>query len=101
VSAYLRAAGLQVNVASDDALALACMRRAAPDVLVVDCTRPDSRLLIQACRADPRLSAVPLVLLSAGENLGRTTAELGARAGLAKSIDLDVLAAVLARVGRR
>jgi two-component system, OmpR family, response regulator RegX3 len=101
LSTYLRTAGLQVSLAAEGDAALARMKVSVPDVLLVDCALPESRRLVEACRAEPRLSCVPVILLSAGDGLSQATAELGARAGLAKPIDLDVLMAVVKLVGRR
>lgn len=95
---YLREAGLDVQDAGDAVGALVQLRQATPDVLVLDPAVPFSRSLMLRRAQDARLRAVPLVLLSSQANLSQAVVELGARAGLAKSIDMDVLLAVLTRV---
>lgn len=100
-SDYLRAAGLEVHDAADADTALAQMRHAAPDVVVLDPALPWSRALVGRGAQDARLHEVPLVLLSSQANLGQAVEELDARAGLAKPIDMDVLLAVLTRVAAR
>jgi ActR/RegA family two-component response regulator len=95
---YLRAAGLDVQVASDGAGGLAAMRKTAPAVLILDPTAAYSKALMGVCRRDARLQAVRVLLLSAEQNLGQAVQELAALAGLAKPIDLDVLLAVIVRV---
>jgi DNA-binding NarL/FixJ family response regulator len=96
---YLRAAGLEVQDAGSAAGAFVQMRQATPDVLVLDPALRWSRAVIARRAQDPDLRAVPLVLLSREANLSQAVQDLGARAGLAKAIDMDVLLAVLTRVG--
>ena len=95
---YLRAAGLDVQVASDGAGGLAAMRKTAPAVLILDPRAAYSKALMAICRRDARLRGARVLLLSAEQNLGQAVRELAALAGLAKPIDLDVLLAVIMRV---
>ena len=95
IADYLRAAGLAVQDTADACGALVQMWQARPDVVVLDPAVLYSRTLMHYCRRDTHLQAVPLLLLSRGPNLGRAVQDLGARAGLAKPMDLDVLLAVL------
>lgn len=97
-SDYLRTAGLEVQDAGNAVDALVQMRQATPDVLVLDPALPWSRALMARRAQDARWRAVPLVLLSREANLSQAVLELGARAGLAKSTDMDVVLAVLRRV---
>jgi CheY-like chemotaxis protein len=99
---YLADAGYTVDEAANGAEALECMRRQTPDVVVLDLLMPvmGGRAFIQACRLDPRLGVVPVVLLSAAHELAQAASELQPRASLAKPIDLDVLLAVVDRVSR-
>jgi DNA-binding NtrC family response regulator len=100
-SDYLRAAGLEVHDAADADGALAQMRQATPDVVLLDPAMPRSQALMARCAYDARLRAVPVVLLSRQVNLSQAVLSFGARAGLAKPIDMDVLLAVLNRVAER
>jgi DNA-binding response OmpR family regulator len=96
IAEYLRAAGLEVQAAADATAALAQLRQAAPDVLILDHATPSSRRLVAHCRD------VPLLILSSEPNLSEAVSQLGAWAALAKPTDLDVLVAVLKRIaGRR
>jgi DNA-binding response OmpR family regulator len=95
---YLRAAGLEVQDAGSAAGAFVQMRQATPDVLVLDPALRWSRAVIARREQDAELRAVPLVLLSREANLSQAVQDFGARAGLAKAIDMDVLLAVLTRV---
>jgi CheY-like chemotaxis protein len=97
---YLRAGGWLVDEAADGPAALDHMRQSRPDVVVLEPAVPsmNGRSFVYAWRQDPLLPAVPLVLL-AGAPAGLSTVdEWRARAGLAKPVDLDVLAAVVQRV---
>jgi CheY-like chemotaxis protein len=94
---YLEEAGYVVDVAVDGQPALACMHAAVPDVVILDLGLPvvDGRTLVALCRQDPRLAAVPMVLLSASTDLHLAVEETDARGGLAKPVDLDVLLAIV------
>jgi CheY-like chemotaxis protein len=97
---YLADAGYTVDEAENGAEALARMHEVTPDVVVLDLLMPvmGGRALVQACRQDARLGAIPVVLLSAAHDLPQATEELQPRASLAKPIDLDILLAVVDRV---
>jgi DNA-binding response OmpR family regulator len=66
-SRFLTAAGVSVREAPDGESALAEMRRQAPDVAVLDLMMPvlDGFGVLAAMRADPLLSGIPVVVLSA------------------------------------
>jgi CheY-like chemotaxis protein/anti-sigma regulatory factor (Ser/Thr protein kinase) len=66
-SRFLVAAGVSVRESPDGESALAEMRRRAPDVAVLDLMMPvlDGFGVLAAMRADPLLSAIPVVVLSA------------------------------------
>ena len=100
IAGYLEDAGYTVDQAENGAEALARMQQLPPDVVVLDLLMPvmGGRALVQACREDDRLVAIPVVLLSAAHDLPQATEELQPRASLAKPIDLDVLLAVVDRV---
>jgi CheY-like chemotaxis protein len=100
IAGYLEDAGYTVDQAENGAEALTRMQEATPDVVVLDLLMPvmGGRALVQACRQDVRLGAVPVVLLSAAHDLPQATEELQPRASLAKPVDLDVLLAVVDRV---
>jgi len=97
---YLRAGGWLVDEAADGRAALSQMRKSRPDVVVLEPGVPsmDGRSFVSAWRQDPLLPAVPLVLLASMPSRLCAVNEWRARAGLAKPVDLDVLAAVVQRV---
>jgi signal transduction histidine kinase len=66
-SRFLSSAGVSVREAPDGETALAEMRRLPPDVAVLDLMMPvlDGFGVLAAMRADPLLSSVPVVVLSA------------------------------------
>jgi signal transduction histidine kinase/DNA-binding response OmpR family regulator len=66
-SRFLMAAGVSVRESPDGESALAEMRRRAPDVAVLDLMMPvlDGFGVLAAMRADPLLSGIPVVVLSA------------------------------------
>src|SRR5919201_5412048 len=100
IAAYLTDAGYVVAEADDGHEALASMREALPNVVVLDLqlrTMSGSDFL-NRMRADLRLAAVPIVILSADPGLTGAAATLGARGALAKPFDLDILLAVVDRV---
>jgi DNA-binding response OmpR family regulator len=99
---YLRAGGWLVDEAADGSAALTQMRQSRPDVVVLEPAVPsmDGRSFVSAWRQDPLLPAVPLVLLASMPSRLSSVDEWRARAGLAKPVDLDVLAAVVQRVAR-
>jgi CheY-like chemotaxis protein len=100
IAGYLGDVGYTVDEAENGAEALNCLRRAIPDVVVLDLLMPvmGGRAFVQACRQDARLGTIPVVLLSAAHDLAQATEELQPRASLAKPVDLDVLLAVVDRV---
>jgi DNA-binding response OmpR family regulator len=102
MAAYLGRAGYFVERATTGVEALVRMRRRLPDLVVLDLELPlmSGAELIASARRDRRLATVPYVLLSAASSLPMIAAALGARAALAKPVDLDVLLAVVNRASR-
>jgi len=64
---FLQAEGARVREAVDGETALVAMRRKAPDVVVLDLMMPvlDGFGVLAAMRADPLLSTIPVVVLTA------------------------------------
>ena len=89
--------GYEVVTAINGADALVKLAALQPDAIVLDLMMPvmDGRAFLAARRQDPRLAAIPVLVLSAAHNLGAVAPELGARACMAKPFDLDVLLAVI------
>jgi two-component system phosphate regulon response regulator OmpR len=97
---YLYRAGYEVHEAEDGAQALATMQTSIPDAVLLDLQMPrmNGTEFLAACRRDPRLSTVPIVVYSGAPADEATAEQLGARAYLMKPVDLDVLRAVMDRV---
>jgi CheY-like chemotaxis protein len=76
-------------------------REPAPDLVVLDLVMPvmNGAELIARLRADPRLAAVPVVLMTAAMS-GSARALPQADTVLAKPFDLDALLAAVERHGR-
>jgi PleD family two-component response regulator len=108
VAATLRAAGHQVRTARDGAEALRELRRAEPDLLLLDYRMgsPDGFEVCRRVKADPRLSHLPVLILTAeGKIEDRLQGfDAGADDYLAKPFDPRELVArvgALLRLARR
>lgn len=88
LSFILRREGCEVSAVFDGEAALAWLRGRVPDVLVLDVMLPKRNGfdVLKQVRADPRLTAVPVLVLTAkGQERDRKTAEqLGADAFVTK-----------------
>ena len=101
-------AGYTVRTASDGAAALAEMRRAPPDLVLLDIAMPacNGYAVCQAARADPALALVPIVVLTARtHDVERAKAlALGASAWVSKPFStralLDTVRRCIAATGR-
>jgi CheY-like chemotaxis protein len=102
ISEYLAKAGYDVDEAQTGAQALERMRDAMPDMVLLDLQLPvmSGPDFVAAVRQEPELASAAVVVLSGQANLTEEVANLGARASLAKPIDLDVLLAVVDRVSQ-
>jgi CheY-like chemotaxis protein len=92
--------GFAVRTAASAAEALAEARRRPPSLVLTDVTMPgmDGLQLCAAFREDPRLGAVPIVLLVGGQadpRLRERGATVGASDYLTKPIDLPRLVEVI------
>lgn len=102
VAEFLEDSGYDVAQVEDGRDGLVSMRASVPDVVVLDLQLPtmSGPEFVQEMRADPRLAAVPIVILSAAADLAQAAEALGARGALAKPFHLDVLLAVVDRVSQ-
>ncbi len=100
VARLLRGRGWRVTAVPDGAAALAVARRERPSLVLSDVMMPglDGFALMRALRADPAMSTLPVILLSAraGEEARIEGAEAGADDYLVKPFGAQEL---LARVG--
>ena len=96
----LQRAGLMVTIAVDGADALQKLANQSFDVIVSDCNMPrvDGFKLCESVRAEPRIAAIPIILMTSGtvDREERTTAlSLGATAIVPRTPGLaEVVAAV-------
>jgi CheY-like chemotaxis protein len=100
IAGYLEDSGHTVDQAETGVQALDKMRQTRPDVVVLDLLLPTMNAyeLVPRMRSQPALAAIPVILLSAAQDLPNATERLQPRASLAKPVDLDVLLAVVERV---
>jgi signal transduction histidine kinase/DNA-binding response OmpR family regulator len=104
VRRLLEAAGYEVDVAAHGEAALEAARQDRPDLLLTDVMMPvmDGMQLLRAVRADPRLSDLPVVMLSAraGEDAQVEGLEGGADDYLSKPFSArELLARVSSNLG--
>jgi DNA-binding response OmpR family regulator len=102
IATYLEKAGYEVDEAGSGIQALERMRSAMPDLVLLDLGLPvmSGPDFVAAVRQEPRLASAAVVVLSGQSDLTDEVAHLGARASLAKPIDLDILLAVVDRVSQ-
>jgi CheY-like chemotaxis protein len=89
--------GYRVETAPDGLAALRRLHQAKPDVMLVDLMMPglDGWSLVRACRADPTLTDLSVIVMSARLDAAQSVAGLGVRACLTKPFELDELLDVL------
>ncbi len=90
-----------VWTAQNGQVALDLLRRAAhlPSLILLDLMMPvkDGFAFRTEQRADPKLAAVPVIVMSAAADLRAKSARLGVAHHLCKPVDLDTLLAAIAR----
>jgi len=103
IAQALRAEGYQVDWATGDDEALACARRAPPDLIVLDATRPDPGCVAFAAALRDEQPDVPMLVVTAGRGAEHDALADLAAARLTKPFRLDELlgqvAALLHRAG--
>ena len=99
LSVFLTHKGLNANSASNGLEALTQLQanRTLPDLILLDLMMPvmDGAAFRQAQRADADLATVPVVVMSAAENIEAQAPALTADAYLPKPIDFEVLSSLL------
>jgi CheY-like chemotaxis protein len=97
---FLGMEGYVVQTAVHGREALDHARNKRPNLVLLDLHMPemDGRQFSQACRTDPGLAGLAIVLMTAAPDAESVCAEIGARACLRKPFELDTLAQVLERV---
>jgi two-component system alkaline phosphatase synthesis response regulator PhoP len=100
---YLEQSGYQTIAAYDGDSALHALRRERPDLILLDLMMPnrDGWELLQALRADPTTSPIPVIVCSVLEDPDLALS-LGAQAYLKKPIGaVDLLQALAAQVANK
>jgi CheY-like chemotaxis protein len=97
----LEDAGYGVSVAPNGAIAIGELRESndLPCVILLDLMMPemDGAQFLQELRRDPRLAAVPVVLITADGNATKKAAALGTHGGLRKPIQLNELLSTVSK----
>lgn len=95
VSETLEDAGYAVSIAANGAIAMTALQAASdlPCLILLDLMMPvmDGEHFLQEMRRDPRLSAVPVVLLTADGHATTKAVTLGVHGGLGKPVELNDL----------
>ena len=96
----LRESGYAVHTAVNGIDALECLRRQIADAIVLDLMMPvlDGDGFVRLLRRDPRLAAIPIVLVTAAYGPHIAAERVGAQACLTKPFELDELIDVIGRV---
>ncbi|NKC31267.1 response regulator [Falsiroseomonas selenitidurans] len=102
VAFTLRKAGFEVSEAEDGRKALAALQAAPVDVVITDLNMPnmDGVALIRALRADARMRAVPILMLTTESEAAKKAEgrSAGATGWLVKPFDPEKLIDVVKRV---
>lgn len=95
---HLTNAGYEVLMAEDAVVAGHSVARQRPDLILLDVEMPFMTGLefVQALKADPAVSAIPVVFISSRDDCEDSARELGARAFLHKPVLADHLLATVA-----
>jgi CheY-like chemotaxis protein len=101
VAESLGDAGYGVWVAANGVIALRALRESPdlPCLILLDLMMPvmDGAEFLQEMRSDPRLSALPVVLVTADGNAITKAAALGTHGGLRKPVQLNDLLATVSK----
>src|SRR5215207_10492866 len=96
----LEAAGFRVSQVRDGFAALNEVRRAAPDVVVLDLGLPllDGQEFVDAWRTVEPSAELPILVLSASSQLPPFLASVGVQGHIIKPFDIDVVVAAVGRL---
>jgi CheY-like chemotaxis protein len=100
----LEDAGYNVSVAANGAIAIGALRASEdlPFLILLDLMMPvmDGAQFLQEMRKDPRLSALPVVVVTADGSATKKAAALGTHGGLRKPVQLDELLSTVSKYHR-
>jgi CheY-like chemotaxis protein len=99
LGAHLTEKGFEVQTASDGLIALESLRKSVPAVVVLDVIMPnmDGYGMLREMKKDPKLRAVPVVVLTAREMMRDVFVQEGIQDFIVKPYDLEELYRVLAK----
>jgi CheY-like chemotaxis protein len=101
VAESLEDAGYGVRVAANGAIAMNALRESSdlPCLILLDLMMPvmDGAQFLQEMRRDPRLSVLPVVLVTADGSAVTKATALGTHGGLRKPVQLDDLLSTVAK----
>jgi CheY-like chemotaxis protein len=97
VTLFLEHKGYQAASVANGLEALNHLRHSLPELILLDLMMPvmDGAEFRQAQQHDPRLSGIPVVVMSAAENIEAQAPQLTADSYLPKPIDFDALSALV------
>lgn len=97
IADVLEAEGHTARKASHGLEALERVREHKPDLILLDLMMPimDGWEFVQALRAMPQFASIPVVVITAHYQIGRTQQELNARAIITKPFDIDQIGEVV------
>jgi CheY-like chemotaxis protein len=98
LSDVLEDAGYRVVTACDGAEALRVVSRERPDAILLDLMMPvmDGWTFLVHCEVEPACAGIPIVIMSASQNLTSAQPTAPVRAVLPKPFDLDDLITLIA-----
>jgi CheY-like chemotaxis protein len=97
VTLFLEHKGYQAASVANGQEALSHLRHSQPELILLDLMMPvmDGAEFRQAQQQDPQLSSIPVVVMSAAENIEAQAPQLTADSYLPKPIDFDALSALV------
>jgi CheY-like chemotaxis protein len=103
VADALRSEGYDVDMAAHGREALDAMRARRPATIVLDLMMPimDGLSFMRACKAEQLCDDVPIVVISAVQEMIRQLDEIPVHACMAKPFDLDDLVRTVSRYAQR
>jgi two-component system, chemotaxis family, chemotaxis protein CheY len=101
VAVSLEDAGYDVSVAANGVIAIDALRESndLPGLILLDLMMPvmDGEQFLQEMRSDPRLSALPVVVITADGSAIKKATALGTHGGLRKPVPLNELLSTVSK----
>jgi two-component system, OmpR family, response regulator len=99
VADFLVEAGFVTDVAANGSEALRVIGRHKPDAIVLDLMMPllDATGFVELLRLNPRLTGIPIIVMTAAYAAAEEAARLGAQACITKPFELEELVETIGR----